>query len=1120
MKKRPIIFLSFANHSHSYLSALHKEANAIQNIFQAKEDQQTLLVKNFGVFNLQHLYQQVNRYREEMVIFHYAGHANAQYLGLQDEDAQLLPLADFLSTLPYLRLIFLNGCNTGKQMQEFKQRLESASDNHYPKAIIATNRPVSDQIAAELAQQFYEALEGGANIQEAFQSAKAYLEAKELAVSIHQPRFVKGFDPDTDEFNDWELFYEEVAALDWKLTKRFFDLPRLDVTKYILPPNPFIGLNYYTKAMAPLFLGRTQDVYELYQKVVAPNNHLLLYYGLSGVGKSSLLFAGLVPRLQAHAVIYLRRTNDQSLTDSLRKTLLAQLKNQPENVQENMPHKISFLWQSLEETLAKPLVVVFDQIEEVYTNPLRGNASHNSPHELEAFLEVMKEIFGGYKADDAHYNAIGQVQNANDLSDTSTMVKGKLVLSFRSEFYAQIEQQFEAQNVGFLSHYLAPLKQENMVEIFEGLAQGVLNEKYNLTVEENLPAHVASSLAVDQASNLSPVLQILLTKMWTEAIKKERQNPRFTLELYEGLRKKGLLLQDYVEEQFELLKAWKPAVVESGLVLDVLYRLTTPLGTATAIPAHDLQSLYSHIDDLPIQALLERLQDGYLVSKRTQQNIFHYRLSHDTIAPVIRKYYNDSTKLGQRANRLLESRLQGLDEPAISQVRLVGDDLQTVEQGLSGMRKLNETEVSVLAKSQGQRLTNAKKRTRNRWYLRGLLGVVAIAGVVLAVLAVSFNINRKLLTYKILVDARSDVTNHKWKDGIAKYQQVRDRGGYKSEIKKDLQQLVRDFAYANPLSSIEVLLDNERLTGLLEQQDFLTIAFLMALAEDTAYAQRAIKILKDFVLNRKEVSSKITKNQLNAMIQKNSENPRGQVMALIQQIAGQKFIAQMEKRYFPEFVEVAGGTYRMRRKGTDTMLRKVNDFMMSKYEVTNKQFVLFLNIYGRLRPKVPTQDGKLYEYNPFSDIAYIVKVGKFWKVKENSDSIPVLNVNWYAANMYCKWIGALLPTELQWEYAAAGGRYDQGLKYGISNTIDSTIAVYGMNYPQKIGGTRPNQLKIYNMLGNVPEWCADAAEFGSTQRVIRGGHFQYSDQNLSLVKNYDRAVINSSAVYLGIRPIK
>ncbi|MCX4292288.1 MAG: SUMF1/EgtB/PvdO family nonheme iron enzyme [Odoribacter sp.] len=127
---------------------------------------------------------------------------------------------------------------------------------------------------------------------------------------------------------------------------------------------------------------------------------------------------------------------------------------------------------------------------------------------------------------------------------------------------------------------------------------------------------------------------------------------------------------------------------------------------------------------------------------------------------------------------------------------------------------------------------------------------------------------------------------------------------------------------------------------------------------------------------------------------------------------------------------------------------------------------------------------------------------------QNGDDYPMYYVNWEEAQEFCKKLSQLtgktyvLPTEAQWEYAARGGVKSRGYKYSGSNTIGN-VAWYGDNSSSSthpVATKQPNELGLYDMSGNVWEWCSDWYGYYSSEsqsnptgpstgsyRVVRGG---------------------------------
>ncbi len=154
----------------------------------------------------------------------------------------------------------------------------------------------------------------------------------------------------------------------------------------------------------------------------------------------------------------------------------------------------------------------------------------------------------------------------------------------------------------------------------------------------------------------------------------------------------------------------------------------------------------------------------------------------------------------------------------------------------------------------------------------------------------------------------------------------------------------------------------------------------------------------------------------------------------------------------PPLVAVKGGSFDMgSRDGQpdEQPIRRVtvSDFEMGKYEVTNAQYKAFCDATGRPYPEEPNF-ARLRNY--FLDYP----------------NHPVVRVSWDDANAYCVWLsersGDLyrLPTEAEWEYVAR----DSPIGWDSYNSGGA---------PREVGTSVPNELGIYDLMGNVWEWCAD-----------------------------------------------
>ena len=461
-----------------------------------------------------------------------------------------------------------------------------------------------------------------------------------------------------------------------------------------LPPKPYPEpLQRFTAREAAVFFGRSRAIRELYDLVTSPTSRpVILYAGPTGVGKSSVLDAGMTPRLaSSHRVIYLRRNADLGLLE----TLLHGLSPDPKHPTEDL----CVAWREAEAEAAgkkKPLAVILDQAEEAFTRPLAvaPPAGTDDAAALRlSWVDPPREVAG----------LAGAVRAL--FLDASRAPLGRLTLAFRKEWLQEFERPHDEAGLGYERVLLGPLDQAGIVEAIEGPTRDPdLQRHYRLTVEPGLAEAIATDLEADSGSSLAPTLQVLLTKLWQRA--GDRPGGTFTRALYDRLYDEGILLQDVLDNGLKALKDWNSDAVESGLALDVLAYHTTDQTTAEIRSLADLRTRYAHRAEV-LDGLLGRCKEQYLLieadaGKDPASPVPATRLAHDTLAPLVLAAFRRSQTPGQRARRLLENRAPewiNADGSPREGAVLDRNDLMTVERGLPGMRGLEKPEDRLLAAS-------------------------------------------------------------------------------------------------------------------------------------------------------------------------------------------------------------------------------------------------------------------------------------------------------------------------------------------------------------------------------------------------------------------------------------
>jgi formylglycine-generating enzyme len=207
----------------------------------------------------------------------------------------------------------------------------------------------------------------------------------------------------------------------------------------------------------------------------------------------------------------------------------------------------------------------------------------------------------------------------------------------------------------------------------------------------------------------------------------------------------------------------------------------------------------------------------------------------------------------------------------------------------------------------------------------------------------------------------------------------------------------------------------------------------------------------------------------------------------------------------PEMVSIPAGSFNMGQpnknlggyefsKDEQPVHRvEISTFELGRFEVTNAQYLAFSKATNR----------EYAEWRQF-----------FTKGKEN---YPVMNVTWADAQEYCGWLQAItgreyrLPTEAEWEYAARS-QTNRNYRFIFGDGLSHRDALYDEKKrkdPSAVGKYKPNWFGLYDMLGNVWEWCSDYYDEHYYQnspekdpqgpsrgqyRVIRGGSWLSTEE--------------------------
>jgi formylglycine-generating enzyme required for sulfatase activity len=221
------------------------------------------------------------------------------------------------------------------------------------------------------------------------------------------------------------------------------------------------------------------------------------------------------------------------------------------------------------------------------------------------------------------------------------------------------------------------------------------------------------------------------------------------------------------------------------------------------------------------------------------------------------------------------------------------------------------------------------------------------------------------------------------------------------------------------------------------------------------------------------------------------------------EVAGAHLELSVNSRTGIAFVRIPAGEFDMgaaRSRWNDERpvhrVRISTPFLLGKYPVTNREYQRFLEANSGIKPP---------EYGSNSQF--------------NDPQQPVVGVSWEDTQVFCQWVGCRLPTEAEWEYACRAGN-SGAYCFGDAEPKLGQYAWYDKNSggkTQPVGQKKPNQWGLYDMHGNVWEWCQDlfASDYYNRSpkvdpsgpekgdaRVLRGGSWDLDPEYLRAACRY------------------
>jgi hypothetical protein len=464
---------------------------------------------------------------------------------------------------------------------------------------------------------------------------------------------------------------------------------------------PFKFLNSYQREDKDIFFGRTEEIEALYQMVFQTS--ILLIYGTSGTGKTSLIQCGLANKFHSYdwLALYIRRGGN--LISSLDKALCDASDDkfiyteQKEPVITDITSKIEAVYKSS----FKPVYLIFDQFEELY---VLGNKT-----EQMLFSKALKEILAADRP-------------------------VKIILSIREEYLGYLfDLEKEVPQLLRKKLRIEPMSMEKVTHVINGINSFKLsNVRFDTSELDNITQNIFDKIRGTKKTLFIelPYLQVFFDKLYSETTKdaSHKAEALITTDVLNRIGDIGDVLRNFLEEQVTSISRdlnLKYNNVSPETVWKILSPFCSLEGTKEPISKHELAGRLPGIDKKLVDDAVESFVNSRIVNYAENENL--YELAHDSLALSIAAKRSDEEIAVLEVQRLIKSQVSVKDEareffterqllfiePYLEKFNADDEELAWIDKSRAFVQEHRESE----KKKQQEELLKTKKRLRTTYSL-------------------------------------------------------------------------------------------------------------------------------------------------------------------------------------------------------------------------------------------------------------------------------------------------------------------------------------------------------------------------------------------------------------------